>query len=162
MAYTPIAKIKKFTTTAPSNLSTPPNSNTTIELILKWNPKAKTDTTKLKIINSSLSTDPQFLKPTIKILTIELEHQEFNQQQPLTSNIPLATVTNNESLAAIFLFELKELTPMPLFSRAALEKKPITAIYTDVKIDDHSIKLILDSGLADSIITKQLMDQLDH
>ncbi|KAG9299714.1 hypothetical protein G9A89_013074 [Geosiphon pyriformis] len=36
------------------------------------------------------------------------------------------------------------------------------AIYTDAKIDGHSIKLILDSGSAGSIITRQLMDQLDN
>ncbi|KAG9284759.1 hypothetical protein G9A89_001129 [Geosiphon pyriformis] len=36
------------------------------------------------------------------------------------------------------------------------------AMYTNVKIDDHSIKLILDSSLADSIITKQFMDQLGY
>ncbi|KAG9293529.1 hypothetical protein G9A89_005532 [Geosiphon pyriformis] len=35
-------------------------------------------------------------------------------------------------------------------------------MYTNAKIDGHSIKLILDSGLAGSIITKQLMDQLSH
>ncbi|KAG9287753.1 hypothetical protein G9A89_004156 [Geosiphon pyriformis] len=49
---------------------------------------------------------------------------------------------------------------MPLFNRAALKKKPITAIYTDAKVDGHSIKLILDNELAGSNITKQLMDQL--
>ncbi|KAG9303255.1 hypothetical protein G9A89_013581 [Geosiphon pyriformis] len=49
-----------------------------------------------------------------------------------------------------------------LFSKAALEEKPITAMYTDVKVDGHSIKLILDSSLTGSIITKQLMDQLDY
>ncbi|KAG9286504.1 hypothetical protein G9A89_014670 [Geosiphon pyriformis] len=35
-------------------------------------------------------------------------------------------------------------------------------MYTNAKIDGHSIKLILDSGSADSIITKQFMDQLSH
>ncbi|KAG9287816.1 hypothetical protein G9A89_017411 [Geosiphon pyriformis] len=35
-------------------------------------------------------------------------------------------------------------------------------MYTDAKVDGHSIKLILDSRLADSIITRQLMDQLGH
>ncbi|KAG9306990.1 hypothetical protein G9A89_000904 [Geosiphon pyriformis] len=85
---------------------------------------------------------------------------ETNQHPTLTSNIPPATITENESLDAIFLFELKKPSTMPLFSKAALEKKPITAIYTDAKVDGHSIKLILNSGSAGSIITKQLMDQL--
>ncbi|KAG9289667.1 hypothetical protein G9A89_014402 [Geosiphon pyriformis] len=35
-------------------------------------------------------------------------------------------------------------------------------MYTNVKVDGHSIKLILDSGSAGSIITQQLMDQLGH
>ncbi|KAG9286831.1 hypothetical protein G9A89_012381 [Geosiphon pyriformis] len=87
---------------------------------------------------------------------------EIKQIQPLTNNIPPATVTNNKLLVAIFLFELEELASMSLFSRAVLKEKPITAIYTDAKVDDHPIKLILNSRSADSIITKQLMDQLDH
>ncbi|KAG9288705.1 hypothetical protein G9A89_004324 [Geosiphon pyriformis] len=33
-------------------------------------------------------------------------------------------------------------------------------MYTDVKVDGHLIKLILDSSSAGSIITQQLMDQL--
>ncbi|KAG9297565.1 hypothetical protein G9A89_007640 [Geosiphon pyriformis] len=40
------------------------------------------------------------------------------------------------------------------------EKKPLMAMYTDAKVDGHSIKLILDSGSVGSIITKQLIDQL--
>ncbi|KAG9304434.1 hypothetical protein G9A89_019996 [Geosiphon pyriformis] len=34
-------------------------------------------------------------------------------------------------------------------------------MYTNAKVDGHSIKLILDSGSTGSIITKQLMDQLN-
>ncbi|KAG9294958.1 hypothetical protein G9A89_017752 [Geosiphon pyriformis] len=85
---------------------------------------------------------------------------ETNQQPTLTSNILPATITENKLLNAIFPFKLKELSTTPLFSGATLEKKPITAMYTDAKVDGHSIKLILDNRLADSIITKQLMDQL--
>ncbi|KAG9290277.1 hypothetical protein G9A89_022253 [Geosiphon pyriformis] len=86
---------------------------------------------------------------------------ESNQHMP-TNTIPLATISSDESLTAIFSFELKENTTIPLFSGAALKKKPITAMYTDVRVDGHPIKLILDSGSAGSIITKQLMDQLGH
>ncbi|KAG9290358.1 hypothetical protein G9A89_007089 [Geosiphon pyriformis] len=39
---------------------------------------------------------------------------------------------------------------MPLFSGATLEEKPITTMYTDVKIDGHYIKLILDIDRATS------------
>ncbi|KAG9298592.1 hypothetical protein G9A89_006581 [Geosiphon pyriformis] len=74
---------------------------------------------------------------------------EPNQKQLLTSNIPSATVTNDELLTAIFLFKLEELTFMLLFSKVTLEKKPITVIYTDAKIDSYSIKLILDSYQVD-------------
>ncbi|KAG9290258.1 hypothetical protein G9A89_022234 [Geosiphon pyriformis] len=87
---------------------------------------------------------------------------ETNQSSILTSNIPPATITENKSLDVIFLFELKELSAMPLFSGAALEEKLITIIYTNAKVDGHFIKLILDSRSAGSIITKQLMDQLGH
>ncbi|KAG9298327.1 hypothetical protein G9A89_002815 [Geosiphon pyriformis] len=84
---------------------------------------------------------------------------ETNQKN-LTNNIPSVTITNDKLLAAIFSFEFKKLSSMPLFSGAILKKKPITTMYTDAKINGHSIKLILDSGSADSIITRQLMDQL--
>ncbi|KAG9303780.1 hypothetical protein G9A89_018677 [Geosiphon pyriformis] len=89
-------------------------------------------------------------------------NQRIKQQQPPTNNIPPATITENESLDAIFLFKLEKPLDMPLFSRAALEEKLIMAMYTDTKIDSHSIKLILNSSLADNIIIQQLIDQLGH
>ncbi|KAG9297097.1 hypothetical protein G9A89_019378 [Geosiphon pyriformis] len=69
----------------------------------------------------------------------------IEQQQPPTNNILPATITKNESLDAIFPFKLEELSNTLLFNRAALEEKLITAMYTDAKIDGHSIKLIFDS-----------------
>ncbi|KAG9306653.1 hypothetical protein G9A89_004200 [Geosiphon pyriformis] len=89
-------------------------------------------------------------------------HSEFNQQSTLTNNILPATIIKDESLAMIFFFEIDELSEVLLFSRTALKEKSIIAMYTDVKIDGHTIKLILDSGSADSIITRQLIDQLSH
>ncbi|KAG9303865.1 hypothetical protein G9A89_005775 [Geosiphon pyriformis] len=86
----------------------------------------------------------------------------FTQRQPLTSNIPSATITENELLAAIFPFEFEETTTTPLFSGATLEAKPIITIYTNAKVEGQFIKLILDSGSAGSIIMRQLMDQLGH
>ncbi|KAG9294910.1 hypothetical protein G9A89_003250 [Geosiphon pyriformis] len=59
---------------------------------------------------------------------------ESNQHIPINT-IPLATISSNKSLAAIFPFELKENAPIPLFSRAALEEKPITAMYMDARVD---------------------------
>ncbi|KAG9290619.1 hypothetical protein G9A89_011582 [Geosiphon pyriformis] len=85
--------------------------------------------------------------------------QEPKQKQSLT-NIPPVTVMKDESLAAIFSFEIEKPTEISLFSGATLEKKPITAMYTNAKIDGQSIKLILNSGSAGSIITRWLMNQL--
>ncbi|KAG9291722.1 hypothetical protein G9A89_012007 [Geosiphon pyriformis] len=79
-----------------------------------------------------------------------------------TNTISPATISSDKSLAAIFPFELEENTLILLFSEAALEEKPITAMYMDARVDSHPIKLILDSGSAGSIITRQLMDQLGH
>ncbi|KAG9290622.1 hypothetical protein G9A89_011585 [Geosiphon pyriformis] len=73
-------------------------------------------------------------------------------------NILLATITNNKLLAAIFPFELEKPSSMSLFSGVALKEKPITIIYTDAKVDDHPIKLILDSGSAGN----QLDHQIDY
>ncbi|KAG9302894.1 hypothetical protein G9A89_022310 [Geosiphon pyriformis] len=67
------------------------------------------------------------------------------QKQPLTSNIPPATITEDESLATIFPFEFEKTTTMLLFSGTALEAKPITVMYIDTKIEGQSIKLILDN-----------------
>ncbi|KAG9288564.1 hypothetical protein G9A89_003439 [Geosiphon pyriformis] len=63
-----------------------------------------------------------------------------------TNTILLATISSDEFLAAIFPFELEKNTPILLFSGAALEKKPITAMYTDARVDGHPIKLILDTA----------------
>ncbi|KAG9299522.1 hypothetical protein G9A89_020693 [Geosiphon pyriformis] len=87
---------------------------------------------------------------------------ETKQQLTLTSNILSATITKNETLNAIFLFKLEKTTPVLLFSGATFNTKLITAMYINTKIDSHTIKLILDNGSADSIITKQLIDQLGH
>ncbi|KAG9285014.1 hypothetical protein G9A89_009824 [Geosiphon pyriformis] len=83
---------------------------------------------------------------------------------PSSSHQPTesSTITENKSLDAIFLFELKELSATPLFNGTALEKKPITTMYIDAKVNGYSIKLILNSESAGSIITRQLMDQLSH
>ncbi|KAG9298655.1 hypothetical protein G9A89_012723 [Geosiphon pyriformis] len=155
------------------NLLAVTNSNTTAELTLKQNSKAKINTAKLEIIDGSPSTNPQFYSTIIKFSTMEFRYQfhpksEFPtlfkslgySRRLLTSNILLATITNDKTLAAIFFFELEKTTMIPLFSRATLEEKLITAMYTNVKVNGHFIKLILNSGSAGSIITKQLMDQL--
>ncbi|KAG9296381.1 hypothetical protein G9A89_014973 [Geosiphon pyriformis] len=162
--------------TASGNISAPTNSNTTTELISKQNSKAEIDSTKLEIIDGILLHNQQDLNNGIWTLGMpntqnylsllitpkdaQPNNLKANQHPTLTSNILPATIIENELLDAIFPFKLKEPSTTPLFSGATLEEKPITAMYTNAKVDGHSIKLILDSGLAGSIITKQLMDQL--
>ncbi|KAG9284623.1 hypothetical protein G9A89_004665 [Geosiphon pyriformis] len=94
--------------------------------------------------------------------TLTNNNLETFLKQTINNNISLATITNDELLAAIFFFEIEEPTENPLFSGAALNTKPITAMYINTKVNGQAIKLILDSSLADSIITQQLIDQLDY
>ncbi|KAG9284735.1 hypothetical protein G9A89_003038 [Geosiphon pyriformis] len=113
---------------------------------------------------------------TVRIMTAEFRNRNYlsllvtpedispntwepKQKQSLTNILP-ATVIKNESLAAIFFFEIEKLTETPLFSGTILKEKPITAMYTDAKIDGQFIKLILDNRSAGSIITRQFMNQL--
>ncbi|KAG9292881.1 hypothetical protein G9A89_016243 [Geosiphon pyriformis] len=82
-----------------------------------------------------------------------------NSSNKLSQTIPPAVATKDSSLAAIFPFKLKENEAM--FSETALdEKRPITAIYTEATVNNTSIKLILDSRSAGSIVTLQLVNQL--
>ncbi|KAG9307308.1 hypothetical protein G9A89_017136 [Geosiphon pyriformis] len=94
-----------------------------------------------------------------------LNTQEPKQKQSLTNILP-ATVMEDESLAAIFPFKIKELTETSLFSGAAFEKKSIMVIYTDAKINGQSIKLILDTASAKIItadgITKTLIGEINN
>ncbi|KAG9295460.1 hypothetical protein G9A89_013489 [Geosiphon pyriformis] len=164
------------TTGATNNLSASTNPNTTPKLTTQRNPKTENNSTELEIDDGSLLTNPQFFTATIWIMPAEFGYWStpkpkfpelfkspaFAQKQPLTSNISSATITEDKSLAAIFPFKFKETTAMLLFSGAALETKPIITMYTNAKVEKQSIKLILNSGSAGSIITRQLMDQLGH
>ncbi|KAG9284301.1 hypothetical protein G9A89_002111 [Geosiphon pyriformis] len=86
-----------------------------------------------------------------------------NNNQQTKSNIPPVTITKDTTLATIFPFDINNLNTHSLFSGAAINQdKPIMALYTDAKVRRIDIKLILDSGSAGSIITKQFMDQLGH
>ncbi|KAG9306739.1 hypothetical protein G9A89_004448, partial [Geosiphon pyriformis] len=80
-------------------------------------------------------------------------------QEPFISNIFSATIMKDKSLAAIFLFKLKK-SAMLLFNEVILNTKFITVMYTNTKVNSQTIKLILNSGLAGSIITQQLINQL--
>ncbi|KAG9292610.1 hypothetical protein G9A89_006982 [Geosiphon pyriformis] len=70
--------------------------------------------------------------------------QIFQPSKQTKSNIPPATITEDTTLATIFSFNIDNLNTHSLF------------------IGGIDIKLILDSGLASSIIMKQLMNQLGH
>ncbi|KAG9303772.1 hypothetical protein G9A89_018669 [Geosiphon pyriformis] len=134
------AATSNISTTATSNLSNTHHSNTTNKSSSNDIKKPKIeDHPKLEISDGCTLTNLQLFSPTIRISS------GIEQQQPPTNNIPPATITKNESLDAIFLFKLEELSDMLLFSEAALEEKLITTMYTDIKVNDHSIKLILDS-----------------
>ncbi|KAG9287874.1 hypothetical protein G9A89_017469 [Geosiphon pyriformis] len=118
------------------------------------------EATELEANHAQTPQSQNYLSLLVTPEDIPSNHPEPNQKQLLTNNIPSATISNNKSLAAIFPFKLEETTPVSLFNGAALNTKPITAMYTDAKVDGHAIKLILDSRSASSIIIKQLMDQL--
>ncbi|KAG9291503.1 hypothetical protein G9A89_021922 [Geosiphon pyriformis] len=170
------AATNNVSATATNNISTNHSINTTTkpcsDNIRK--PQIKS-CLKLEIGDSCPSTDFQLINPTIRVnpnsqnyLSLLVIPEDATSNNPesyqpptiLTNNIPPATVINNESLTAIFPFELEAPLTTPLFSRAALEEKPITTMYTDAKVDSHLIKLILNSRLAGSIIIQQLMNQL--
>ncbi|KAG9290270.1 hypothetical protein G9A89_022246 [Geosiphon pyriformis] len=114
-----------------------------------WQPKTHAI---FELIAILIATNDQEINTETPIAKNTTPNNQELKQMP-TSNILPATIMEDESLDAIFPFKLKELSTTPLFSGAALEEKPITAMYTDAKIDGHPTKLILDSGSAGSIIT---------
>ncbi|KAG9307366.1 hypothetical protein G9A89_017195 [Geosiphon pyriformis] len=153
------AATSNISTAATNHLSIPTNSNTAPEpssndirqLLIQSH-------SKLEISNGCSPTNSPFVRPIIKITHLEFGYQlhpkpkfptlfkssESNQHVP-TNTISLATISSDEFLAAIFPFELKENTLIPLFNGATFEEKPITVMYTNARVDGHSIKLILDS-----------------
>ncbi|KAG9289690.1 hypothetical protein G9A89_014425 [Geosiphon pyriformis] len=157
-----------ISTAATSNLSNLINSNTAPEFTMIVHQLIPSSSNLLsgshsQNLGTSATQNPNFQNYLSLLIIPEdatTNNSGSNQQQALTNNILPATVTNDELLMAIFPFDLEKMIKILLFSEAALEKKPITTMYTDAKINGHTIKLILNSGSADSIITRQLMDQL--
>ncbi|KAG9285163.1 hypothetical protein G9A89_004378 [Geosiphon pyriformis] len=144
----PLFKLRSLSTTLHSNSTTTniPNSNTShlpataisdisattnSNPITPFNPNSSQNYLSLLVASEDASTNNDL---------------ETSPRQTINNNIPPATITNDKLLAAIFFFEIKGLTKTPLFSGAALDTKPITAMYTNTKIDGQAIKLILDSG----------------
>ncbi|KAG9291412.1 hypothetical protein G9A89_021830 [Geosiphon pyriformis] len=86
-----------------------------------------------------------------------------SRQNQINNTIPLTTITENTTLAIIFPFNIDHLNTTSFFSGAAINQdKPIMALYTNARVGNIDIKLILDSGSAGSIIMKQLINQLGH
>ncbi|KAG9301860.1 hypothetical protein G9A89_004539 [Geosiphon pyriformis] len=109
----------------------------------------------------SLMEDQGFNK-SISVKGGDVE-QIFQPSKQAKNNIPPTTITKDTTLAAIFLFDINNLNTHSLFNGAAInQNKPIIVLYTDARVGGIDIKLILDNRLADSIITKQLIDQLCH
>ncbi|KAG9289965.1 hypothetical protein G9A89_010271 [Geosiphon pyriformis] len=164
----PAVVISNISTAVTNNLLTSTNSNAkSVMVIHQPIPNSSYQLTESHSRNSNTSSNQNpnsqhYLSLLVIPKNTTTNNPEPNQQTTLINNIPPVTITNDKLLATIFSFELKETTTVPLFSGAALKKKSIMAMYTDVKVDKHSIKLILDSRSAGSIITKQLMDQLGH
>ncbi|KAG9307434.1 hypothetical protein G9A89_017264 [Geosiphon pyriformis] len=85
--------------------------------------------------------------------------ENITNSQNLIQTIPPAVVMEDNSLAAIFPFELEKKEAM--FSGTALDEEClITAMYTEAKVNNMLIKLILDSRSTRSIVTLQLVNQL--
>ncbi|KAG9288383.1 hypothetical protein G9A89_021414 [Geosiphon pyriformis] len=132
-----------------TNLSTASLSNSHLSTTATSNLSGTATRFHQQNLNTGSTQNPNFQYYLSLLVTSEdttSSNPGIEQQQPPTNNIPPATITKNEFLNAIFPFKLEELSNTPLFNGAALEKKPITAMYTDAKINGHSIKLILDNS----------------
>ncbi|KAG9286214.1 hypothetical protein G9A89_014200 [Geosiphon pyriformis] len=83
------------------------------------------------------------------------------RSNPSNHTILPAQIAQNANLSDIFPFEFEANESLFLLSNAAVnEQKAITAMYTETTVEEKPICLILDSELAGSIITYQLMQQL--
>ncbi|KAG9301742.1 hypothetical protein G9A89_003288 [Geosiphon pyriformis] len=79
------------------------------------------------------------------------------------NTISSAQIAQNANLSDIFPFEFEaNESPFLLSNAAANEQKAITVIYTKATVEEKPIRLILNCGSAESIITYQLMQQLQR
>ncbi|KAG9287377.1 hypothetical protein G9A89_023749 [Geosiphon pyriformis] len=87
--------------------------------------------------------------------------QQQQNSSYTSTTIPPARIAENANLSDIFSFEFEANKSLFLLSNAAAnEQKAIMAMYTEAEVKGKTIRLILDSGSAGSIITYQLMQQL--
>ncbi|KAG9302603.1 hypothetical protein G9A89_007307 [Geosiphon pyriformis] len=83
------------------------------------------------------------------------------RSNPFNNTISPAQIVQNTNFSDIFPFEFKANESLFLLSNAAVnEQKAITAMYTKAEVEKKPIQLILDSKSAKSIITYQLIQQL--
>ncbi|KAG9304611.1 hypothetical protein G9A89_020175 [Geosiphon pyriformis] len=152
MAYTPIAKFDKFN--SEENESQILNQfirglcNSILQQVCLMYPvdlptavtyardfeAAKLKANHAQAVNLAMNGSSELDSKLKQFKDATFSNQGIEQQQPPTNNISSATITKNESLDVIFSFELEKPSDMPLFSGAALEKKLITAMYTDAKV----------------------------
>ncbi|KAG9300583.1 hypothetical protein G9A89_000764, partial [Geosiphon pyriformis] len=186
------SKLKQFKPLSSNNikpLSTPLPTNATANLLTinlsassTCNLSAAATIYLSTTATNNILTSNSHNKLTIRIMPVEFKNWNYlsllvipenatsnnietNQTQTLTSNISPATVTNNKSLAAIFSFKLEELSSTFLFSGAVLKEKPITTMYTNAKVDGHSIKFILDNDtkiIMANRVTKTPIGKIDN
>ncbi|KAG9292976.1 hypothetical protein G9A89_016338 [Geosiphon pyriformis] len=142
MAYTSITKIEKFTDK---------ENDTQVWLNNMKKAIAANEWNNDRFIHGLCSSILQYICP--------MHPQTFQDAVTNTQNFKSTELKANHAQAVNL---LEKFSAVSLFSKVTLEEKLITAIYTDVKVDGHFIKLILDSGSAGSIITKQLMNQLGY
>ncbi|KAG9296539.1 hypothetical protein G9A89_015131 [Geosiphon pyriformis] len=85
------------------------------------------------------------------------------KSNPSNNTILPAQIVQNTNLSDIFLFKFKaNKSPFLLSNTAVNEQKAITAMYTEATIKGKPIQLILDSRFTESIITYQLIQQLNR
>ncbi|KAG9295309.1 hypothetical protein G9A89_021240 [Geosiphon pyriformis] len=85
------------------------------------------------------------------------------RQNPSNNIISPARIARNANLSDIFPFEFEANELPSLLSNVAVNKqKAITAMYTEAEVEGKPIRLILDSRSAGSIITYQLIQQLQQ
>ncbi|KAG9298375.1 hypothetical protein G9A89_005235 [Geosiphon pyriformis] len=85
------------------------------------------------------------------------------RSNPSNNIIPPAQITQNANLSDIFSFEFEANKSLFLLSNTAVnEQKAITAMYIKATIEKKPIQLILDSRSTGSIITYQLIQQLNQ
>ncbi|KAG9304697.1 hypothetical protein G9A89_000163 [Geosiphon pyriformis] len=83
------------------------------------------------------------------------------KSNPFNNTILSAQIAQNANLLDIFPFEFEaNKSPFLLSNTAVNKQKAITAMYTETEVKGKPIRLILNSRLAGSIITYQLMQQL--